>query len=271
MLRVPVPFEMIELTAEETELALKEAMVKKHARLEDDRKKRLAQEAKDNLRKPWTPNELYEYARARATELIRYETGRPDALFEPLDYQRDAITALSLYFTNSPEFEKLDSKKYNTTDLQFSLNKGIWLWSNPGCGKTLMMRMFSRNKKQCYHVAECPKITAGYVKYGDDHISKYNSIIKDSADALNFYQEQIGVCFNDLGTETLQAKHYGTAINVMGTIMLNAYEAKVPFWQRHVTTNLTFDQIKQEYGVRLTDRIKQCYNIIEIKGVSYRK
>jgi len=261
----------VDLTEEEKELALKEAMVKKHAVLEDQRKKRLAQEKMNDWQRPWTPNELYSFAQKRATEIVRGETGRPDLVFEPLKYQQNAITALSLYFTNAPEFEELAANEYNTTGLKFSLQKGLWLWSNPGCGKTLMMIMFSRNKRLCYRVVQCPKIVAGYVKSGDDHIAHYSRIVKPEAKSFdNFFQEETGICYNDLGTETMQAKHYGTPINVMENILLDAYEARVPFFHRHVTTNLTFDQIKEKYGVRITDRIKQCFNVIEIKGESVR-
>lgn len=246
-------------------------MVKKHQRLEDQRKKRLAQEKIDSWKKPWNANSLYDFVRQRATEMIRYETGRSKLVFEPTEFQKDAITALSLYFSNSPEFEKLDPNKYNSIGLALSLQKGLWLWSNPGCGKTLMMNMFSKNKRLSYLVVECPKIVSGYVKNGDDHISYYSRIIKSETKSFeNFFQDETGICFNDLGIETLQAKHYGTAINVMETILLESYEARVPFFHRHVTTNLTFDQVKEKYGVRITDRIRQCYNVIEIKGESVR-
>lgn len=271
-LQQPVPFEMVDLTEQEKELALKEAMVKKHAKLEEDRKKRLAEEKKNDWRRPWTPNELYEFARMRATQLLRYETGNMALEFEPVEFQRSAITALSLYFSNSEIFENLDSKNYSSTGLKFSLQKGLWLWSNPGLGKTLMMQMFSRNKRLCYQVVQCPKIVAGYVKDGDQHISHYSQLKKSLVkEYQNFFQEEMGICYNDLGTETPLAKHYGTPINVMESILLDTYENRVPFFHRHVTTNLTFDQVKEKYGVRVTDRIKQCFNIIEIKGTSLRK
>lgn len=272
MLSQPVPFEMVELTKEETELAIKEAMVKKHARLEDQRRAALVEARRNDHMKPWTPNELYLFAKNRATQLLRYETGDPSIEFSPKEFQKDIIAALCLYFTESQEFNDLDPKKYNNTGLEFSLQKGLWLWGNPGVGKTLLMNIFSRNKRQCYQVVQCPKIVSGYVKYGDDHIERYSKIIPVEGSSFdNFFQKTMGICYNDLGIETLQAKHYGTAVNVMETIFLDTYERKVPFFHRHVTTNLTFDQVKEKYGVRITDRIKQCFNVIEIKGESIRR
>lgn len=271
MLPEPVPFEIVELTDEEREFALKEAMVKKHTILEDQRKKRLADQRAADWRRPWNPKQLYEFAKLRADELVKFETGDQSKEFQPTKEQKDAINALSLFFTESELFEKLDVKKYNTLDYPFSLQKGLWLWGNPGVGKTLLMKMFSRNKRLCYRVVECPKIVSGYVKSGDDHISHYSRIIKADAKAYsNFFQSEEGICYNDLGIESPQAKHYGTGINVMESILLDTYEARVPFFHRHVTTNLTFDQVKEKYGIRITDRIKQCFNVIEIKGESVR-
>lgn len=224
----------------------------------------------NDLRRPWTPNELYEYSRARASQILRIETGDPSIIFEPTEFQKIIIAALTFYFSNCPEFEKLDESIFNKTGLKFSLNKGIWLWGNPGVGKTLMMQMFNRNKKQCYQVLQCPKIVSSYVKSGDDSISGYSRIIPETEDALSFYQSTKGICFNDLGVEQTNAKHYGTPENVMERIFLETYENKVPFFHRHVTTNLTADQLKEVYGVRFVDRIKQCFNIIEIKGESLR-
>lgn len=269
---MPVPFDIVDLTSAEIEVALLQAKVEKHKRLENDRRKHLALKHYTQLTKPWLANELYEHARLRATILIRAEKNDPAAIFEPMDFQEDAIKALSFYFSNSEGFEKLDTKLYNSNqDLPFNLNKGIWLWSNPGQGKTLMMQMFAINKRQCYQVMQCPKIVSGFVQFGEQHISGYSKEIIVTPQPANFYQGKQGICYNDLGTERTSASHYTNSINVMETIMLDSYEQRVPFSQRHVTTNLTFDQVKEMYGVRVTDRIKQCFNIIEINGKSLRK
>lgn len=261
----------MELTKEETDIAISQAKEKKLEILENQRKKKLADFKLADLRRPWNAAELYEYARGMATQRLRIESGDPTALFEPKDFQKDAVAALVWYFTNSPEFENLNTSVYNTNGLPFSLNKGLWLWGNPGVGKTLIMEMFRRNRRLCYNVVQCPKLVFGYTKYGDEQISQYSRVIPESDDALSFYQTQKGICYNDLGIETVPAKHYGTPINVMETIFLETYENKVPFWHRHVTTNLTIDQLKEMYGIRFVDRIKQCFNIIDIKGESLRK
>lgn len=262
---------MVDLTEDEKDLAIQEAMIKKHAKLEDDRRKRLAIVKQNDLRRPWNAAELYGYARARATEMIRIRTGNPSSIFEPMEWQQDCLQALSLYFSDSPYFEQLETKKYNSNpELQFQLGKGLWLWSNPGQGKTLMMDMFSRNKRQCYRVVQCPKIVQGYVQFGEQHIQSYSQIFGESAQPFNYFQATSGICYNDLGTEPGKAMNFGNNINVMETIFLDTYEKKVPYHHRHVTTNLPFSQIKEMYGLRFVDRVKECFNIIEIKGESLR-
>lgn len=269
-LQEPVRLDDVVLTEKETEEALHAARLQKLDRMEDQRKKDLAKAKMLDIKKPWTPNQLYEYAAGRATQMLRIESGDL-RVFEPTPEQKPVITALSLYFSEAPEFEDLNVSLFNSTGIPFYLNKGIWLWGNPGVGKTLIMRMFNRNKRLCYDVVQCPKIVAGYIKAGEDHIAGYGQIHQVSDDALSLYQSEKGVCYNDLGVETSPAKHYGTPVNVMESIFMDTYENKVPFWHRHVTTNLTLDQVKENYGVRFLDRVKQCFNILEIKGESLRK
>lgn len=275
-LREPVPFEIVELTDQERkeviDVAIHDALKKKQDKLEKARRALLADMRMNDVKRPWSPKELYQLAKWRATQIIRSRTGDPAIEFEPTSFQRPIIKALALYFTGRPQFEMLDTKEYNTTNLVFSLNKGIWLWGNPGVGKTLIMEMFNRNKRICYDVVQCPKIAYQYVKAGDQILENLISESEVIApDASTFFQSVKGYCYNDLGTENMSANHYGNPINVMEYIMLQTYERKVPYWQRHVTTNLTFDQVKESYGVRVLDRIKECFNILEVRGESLRK
>lgn len=267
---------MVELTDQErkeaTDAAIQQAKARKHNSLESERKQRLAIARRNDILRQWTPAELYELAKWRATQIIRSRTGDPAIEFSPTANQKPITTALSLYFTNSPEFEQLNPKDYNSNKLPFSLNKGIWLWGNPGVGKTLLMEIFSRNKRLCYDVKECPKICYSYVKYGDEILNHFINIRETAApDASTFFQKTIGVCYNDLGTENINSVHYGNPLNVMEYIFLQTYERGVPYHHRHVTTNVTMEQVKQTYTVRVLDRIKECFNVMELKGESLRK
>lgn len=269
-LQDPVSYDDVELTEEETAKALHEARVRKAAIIEDERRKKLAAEMKLDLMKPWTPNQLWEFAKQRGNRIIQLERG-PEASFQVLDMQKHVIHALCLYFTGDKRFEELDPNLFNQVGIPFLLNKGLWLWGNPGVGKTLLMQMFRINKRQCFDLIQCPKLCYHYVKHGDDVINPYKRVVQAVASPDNFYQKETAICYNDLGTEPLSSKHYGNPINVMETIFLETYENKVPWSQRHVTTNLTFDQVESSYGLRVKDRIRQCFNIIDINGESLRR
>lgn len=268
---MPVVYDDVELTAEELNDAIELAKRQKHLRLESERMKALAEQQKKNVLRPWSPKELWEFAKNRGSVIIREKSGSNSAEFKPTKEQLPILKALALYFTGNPEFEKLDTSVYNTVDIPFSLNKGLWIWGNPGVGKTLLMQMFSRNKRLCYRLLQCPKIVSSFVIDGFDAIKQYSKKWQEPVGASNFYQDYIGICYNDLGTEPMRAKNYGNEINVMEHLFLETYENMVPFFHRHVTTNLTFDQVESCYGVRVKDRIRESFNVLELKGESLRK
>jgi hypothetical protein len=270
-LQRPVLLDDIELSQEEIDHALQLAKLEKHVRLENDRKKALAAARLEDINRPWSPKEMWEFARQRGTAIIRERTGDPTLEFKCSLPQVPVVRALSMFFTNNPEFENLDPKQLNAAGLPLSLNKGIWLWGNPGVGKTLLMHMFSRNKRMCYRLLQCPKIVASYNLDGYEAIKQYAKRWPEPPGGSNFFQDQIGICYNDLGTEPMQAKNFGNTVNVMETLFLETYENQVPFHHRHVTTNLSFDQVEQHYGIRVRDRIRESFNIIELGGASMRK
>ena len=262
------------MTQDEINQALELARLQKHVRLEDDRRKALAKQMREDLMQPWTPKDMWQFVKQRGTIALRERTGDHTVEFVATKEQIPIFKALCLYFTNNKEFENLNHEDYNTTGLPFSLQKGIWLWGNPGVGKTLIMAMFSRNKKQCYRLLQCPKIVASYNlkdNGGYDAIRQYARIWLEPVGASNFFQDTIGICYNDLGTEPIRAMNYGNEINVMETLFLETYESKVPFHHRHVTTNLTADQVEACYGVRIKDRIRESFNVLELHGKSLRR
>lgn len=272
-LNLPVSSEEIELTQEEIDTAIQKAKVIKSIAIDDERKKRLTADARLLNDAPWTPNQFWEYCKRRADDIVRHETGDHTKKFEMVPWQKPVIKALCYYFTNNPEFEKLDSSLYNDSGLPFSLNKGIYLFSPPGCGKTTIMDMFRINKRQCYGLVQCAKLVYQFTKEGEGMLKPHCQEVENGSifPSTPFSQKVVGICYNDLGTELIPALSYGNKVNVMEQILITTYDRKVPFWHRHITTNLTTDQVENVYGVRVKDRMRQMFNIIDIKGESLRK
>lgn len=147
-------------------------------------------------------------------------------------------------------------------------NKGLALLGNVGVGKTHLMGFFFQNQVQSYVMANCRKIEGLWVeeaslkdKPAQGVISRYSGPIHGAVNSNPFGHLQLGICFDDLGTETSPSKAYGEEKNVLAEILMNRYEA-MPFSQTHVTTNLSAHDIGVKYGTRIRDRFREMFNII---------
>lgn len=272
---LPASFEEILLTTEEQELVLKEAILAKWRKVEDRRKQlEEKQKREDKARALHSVTSFWDYVMKRGDRLVQLQTGNPAATFRKIKYQEHVVKALAMYFCNSPEFEKLNHRDFSKGGQPFSLQKGLFIFGPPGVGKTLLMEMFQFNPRLSYNIIQCSKLATLISQEGEKVM---NAICKEVPNGSLFpsvglgeHKKITGICFNDLGTEKIPIAYYANKTNVMQDIILNTYDNKVPFWQRYITTNNTAEQLKEMYGVRVTDRMRQMYNIIDIIGESIR-
>lgn len=207
---------------------------------------------------------LYDTAQLRAKlKSSITPTGKP---FKIDNDNRNIAELLCLYFANDPEFEKLT----DFNGLNYSLQKGLCLMGNVGVGKTFMMGVFHLNQNQSYVMANCRKIEGLWVdqmsakeKPLQNVIDQYSREIKASVNGNPFGQQVLGVCFDDLGTETRPSKAYGEEKHVLAEILMNRYESGLPFNYTHITTNLSAHDIGIEYGTRVKDRFREMFNLIQ--------
>jgi DNA replication protein DnaC len=164
-----------------------------------------------------------------------------------------------LYFSGDPTFKG-------------DLNKGLFLMGGVGVGKTSMMQFFIKNQRFSYRMESCRDVETNYAAMGDEYLQKVSFNLPIAVNGDPFGHKEIGFCFDDLGTEA-NGRHYGKEKNVMADVILNRYDNKLPYHSTHVTTNLTADDIKAQYGTRVTDRIREMFNIIKfpISAKSRRK
>jgi energy-coupling factor transporter ATP-binding protein EcfA2 len=173
------------------------------------------------------------------------------------------VKSLCCYFANDPRFETRDLK----------LSKGILLFGSVGVGKTTLMQMFKINGVFSYKMVSCREVESEYAKEGDVAIGQYS--INYPSIAINsnpFGHQELGYCFDDLGTENAVTKHFGNAKNVMADILLNRYDNAMTkardtgnppeFRDTHITTNLSAEEIEKYYGTRVRDRMRECFNMI---------
>lgn len=221
--------------------------------------------------RPWSAREMFQYAEQRAYLNLGFSNceGEDGKLVYMIDKTNiDIFQALSYYFTNDPKFETFGSER----GFDWKLHKGLCLQGNVGRGKSLLMRLFSRNKRRCYNVVGCKEVAAEYAKKGGiELIEKYFSLIPDGSDPRTFYQKGLGMCFDDLGTEVVK-KNFGNELNVMEEIILSRYDKKFefPFDCTHITTNLSAEEIEQMYGTRVKSRFREMFNQVELGGEDRR-
>jgi len=235
-------FNEIELDEIEIEEALRLARERKHYRL-----KEIAY--RESLtRKPV-------YPAYTADELEGFYKNK----FEIDEENREVVLNILQYFTSDPRFNG-------------NLEKGLFLMGGVGVGKTTLMRFFCRNQKRSFKIESCREAESKFAQDGDEYLHKLSHNIPIAINSDPFGHTEIGFCFDDLGTEA-NGKHFGKEKNVMAEILLNRYDNDLPYASTHVTTNLTANEIKEQYGSRVTDRIREMFNIIQfpVNAKSRRK
>lgn len=171
------------------------------------------------------------------------------------EHNKEVIKLLSQFFAADEAFEQTEGMK---------LTKGIILFGGVGVGKTTLMRAFGRNQRASYVLRMCREIEDEFsMKDGGDRILKQYSAPLYPKDIVDnpFGHRAFGICFDDLGTEPL-SKFYGKDANVMAEIILNRYDKELPNIMTHITTNLSVKEIEDKYGSRVTDRMREMFNLI---------
>jgi DNA replication protein DnaC len=237
----------IELTDEEKNEAIERAL------FEARYTKRARMNAEAYREKIMAPIEVKRYSAKQLFEFLKDTPG-----FDIDQDNEEVIKLLCLYFTNNPQFEQ---KGYN-------LQKGLLLFGGVGVGKTQLLSMFRNNQKHSYQVVSCQDVEGTYARAGDDQnedtgekgLKKYYGVV--SLSGPNQYgQTTLGFLFDDLGQENIATKFYGTQRNVMHEVLTQRYKNGL-FTSTHVTTNLSAEQIKELYGVRVADRMREMFNLI---------
>jgi DNA replication protein DnaC len=178
---------------------------------------------------------------------------------------KEIVKLICRYFSNDSEFEKTS----DFTGVPYSLSKGLALIGNVGVGKTMLMGFFHHNQNQSYLMANCRKLESKWVeqmsnkeKPNTNVIDQYAQAIPTTINGNPFGHQVLGVCFDDLGTETVPSKAYGEEKIVLQEILMNRYESGLPFNYTHITSNLSAHDIGIRYGTRIKDRFREMFNLI---------
>lgn len=185
---------------------------------------------------------------------------------------------LCCYFTGDNEFVKIATQNEIENP---SLSKGLLIAGNFGTGKTWMMKLFAKNARQTYWIRSAKEIAQGYLNSGKkrsdgsfedkkipiEFIELFQNAVNDAA---VFYQPLSGLCIDDLGSES-KKNNFGNIMNVVGDLIEERYYNKNYGLFLHATTNLSSEELKEFYGERVTSRMREIFNFIELPGNDRRK
>lgn len=250
---VPMPedFNQIQLTEEESDYAIWDARCAKYYQWKDRMEKERQIKAFQDAQKPFTAKDLGEYV----LEISPH--------YKLDDNCRELFNLLCLYFTNDPAFEQSGYK----------LNKGLLLSGPVGVGKTELLRIFQKNKRQCYYLTSVFEIEKQCQEIGVERFATFTGYVPGwGGKEKYFLQPNIGWAFDDVGRESV-VFDFGNKSDVISKIIQVRYmnKDKIPFNSLHLTTNLTPDEIESRYDYAVKSRLREMFNYIPIKGSDRRK
>lgn len=254
--------EHIDLTEDEHTEALIWAKQRKEAILEQQRLREIEEINRRQLTGfQWDCDQTKGYMNFRAGLIF-------DGKFQKDKHSEPLFDLLCLYFSNDRGFVSAAKTLGVATP---SLEKGILLGGNFGVGKTWMMKLFSKNQRQVFHIHNAKSIADQYSGEGVESIERYLEKTKlpvNDKDA--FFQPYAGLCIDDMGTEEVKT-HFGNKKNVIGDLIELRYSKQNTGVWLHATTNLSAKEMTDFYGGRVVSRMKEIFNFIEFKGEDRRK
>lgn len=179
---------------------------------------------------------------------------------------RDILRFLLYYFNGCPKAEEVFPNR------GYKLHKHIMLMGEVGTGKTLLMQIFS----EYLHYTNNPR---AFYNFSVTQMVNYYTL-HNNLDRYTYYEEEnrgfqctpVNICLNDIGTDSIT--FFGMDTKLLTNQFLHARNEIWVHYHKyaHVTTNLTMEQLKNEYKDgfgRLVDRFK-TYNIVPVGGKSRR-
>jgi DNA replication protein DnaC len=76
---------------------------------------------------------------------------------------------------------------------------------------------------------------------------------------------------DDVGSEAVPVKYYGTEINWFKDFIETIYLKQTNYSNVIITTNLGGEEIEKLYGYRVRSRLREMFNVIELTGKDLRK
>ena len=192
--------------------------------------------------------------------------------FELNEENTKVVELVCQYLNNEPEFENNQDKN----GVNYSLNRGLWIYGRCGSGKTEIVKAYRDLKKKLFQEAvgfkTCVDMNIAYQRIDVD-TNKPEKLMGISKYLWNLNPSE--KIFDDLGAEETTLKDYGNPFSVMPYIFGERHKGSKKRCITHVTTNLTPKQVGELYGDRIDSRSYEMFNMIVLgkntESIDYRK
>lgn len=156
------------------------------------------------------------------------------------------IKTLCFFLSNDPRFE---------TELNYSFQKGLLIRGVSGLGKTHLVRCLEKNEIS-------PILVLSLLEIAEEVKAEGEFIVELGSNKM--------IYLDDVGTEEHIVNHFGTKINWFKNFIEMYYLRNKIFNKLIISTNNSFREIEEKYGFRVRSRVKDMFNIIDVKGTDMR-
>ena len=201
--------------------------------------------------------------------LIRKIALHLQADYKFTDKINKTLDLLLAYFSGQKD---IISNYNNKNNKEISLNKGIFLVGEVGTGKSLMFDIFKIYTSQVLHknsfqLYQASDIIDSLNINGKVYFNKFSTNSSN-----NNIPNPITCYIDDISSRNEIINYYGSVYNSMQELLTIRYNIFSRFSKlTHVSTNIYPKQLKEIYGIRVVDRMKEMFNLIELDGKSFRK
>lgn len=157
-----------------------------------------------------------------------------------------AVKALCFFIARDDRF---------ATELEFDRLKGLIIRGPSGTGKTHLVRCCEDNGLN-------PILTLSMLDIAEQ--------VKEDGKYIIDRQGKKIIYLDDVGTEEASVKHFGTTILWFKNFIETVYYKSKCYNHLIITTNLNFKQLQDQYGFRVASRMREMFNVVDLKGKDYR-
>ena len=178
------------------------------------------------------------------------------------------LKLLLMYFTGNSMFE---AELKDLSGVSGSLNKGLMLIGGVGTGKSLLFKVFKEYTMKVLQTNSYQMYTAiDIIDNANINGTEYLDLF--SHRYRNEKPNPIRCYIDDIAAKNEEVNHYGTKINVVEQLLSLRYNVFSRYGTlTHCSSNIYPSEFETVYDLRIKDRMKEMFNIIELGGESFRK